>query len=262
MEKSKILLVDDDVDFVAATSTILQNKGYEVYKAYSGKEARQVLKKKKPDMIILDVMLPDQDGFSICTEFKEMTEFFDIPILILTSLNIKDSKDKYAEKIALFHKANAFAEKPISPEELLAKVYLLTTARKFAVGLESGKKKILIIDSDYSFVRNLRTFLEDQNYDVQAADTAKGGDRMARAMEPDLIIIDAILPDRDGFTVAREFKNNVQTANVPIIMATSLDQQFKEPGFGKTIAEKHKIDKYLSKPVDPELLAKDIKEFI
>lgn len=261
MEESKILLVDDDVDFCEATGKILESKSYSVITAHDGREARQQLKREKPDLIILDVMLPDQDGFSLCTEFKEMTGFFDIPILILTSMNTGDSGDKYSEMIALHHNANAYAEKPIDPKELLAKVYLLITGRKFALAGVNKRKKVLVVDCDYDFIRKLRQLLEANNFEVQVADTARGGMMMARVFSPDVILLDAMLPDRDGFTMTRELKTHVQTANIPVIMATALDKQFKEPDYARSIANTHRVDEYIAKPVEFDVLLEKIKEF-
>ena len=262
MERAKILLVDDDADFCKATTKILKSKGYEVVTASNSREARQSLKKEKPDLIILDIMLPGQDGFSLCSEFKERTNFFDIPILVLTSVSAETAKNKYAEKIALHHKADDYAEKPIDSKELLARVYGLITRRKITVSEPTEKKKVLIIDSDHDFVRSIRQVLESNGYEVQTTDTAKGGIRMVKAMSPDLIVMDAILPDEDGFTVSRELKTDAQTYNIPILMVTALDKQFRKPNFARTMADTHKVDEFTTKPIKPEHLLKKIQQYI
>ena len=143
MKGSKILIIDDDVDFSDATTKILENKEYEVVSALNAREARLMLKKEKPELIILDVMLPDLDGFSLCTEIKENTDFFEIPILILTSVSDNDSPQKYAEKIAQHHKADEYAEKPIDPKELIARVHGLLSRSEMYASEPTGKKKIL-----------------------------------------------------------------------------------------------------------------------
>jgi len=262
MNGSKILLVDDDVDFCNATTKILESKGYEVVTAYDAREARQRLKKEKPDLIILDIMLPGQDGFSLCSEFKENTDFFEIPILVLTSVSANKEGEKYAELIALYHKADDFAEKPIDSKDLLARVYALITRRKITVSEPTNKKKILIIDDDYDFVRALRVVLEANDYEVQASNTAGGGIRMAVTMYPDLIVMDAMLPDKDGFTVSRELKTNSQTYNIPILIVTTLDKQFKKPDFAQTLANTHKVDEFIPKPIEPEVLLKKIQQYV
>jgi len=259
---TKILLVDDDDDFREATTIILENKGYEVVPATNAREARLKLKQEKPDLIILDIMMPDQDGFSLCSEFKESTEFFEIPIFVLTSISDKSSYEKYAEKIALYHKADDYAEKPIDPKDLLARIYGLITRRKIAVSEPTGKKKILIIDSDLEFVHSISQVLEENDYEIQVTHTSKGGYKMVKAMVPDLIIIDPILSDIDGFTVSRELKSNKETFNIPILMVSAFGKQLSKPEFARTIAATHKVDEFINKPIKPQELLEKIKEYI
>lgn len=258
----KILLVDDDVDFSKATSKILTDRGYNVVTASDGKEARAMLKKEKPDLIILDIMLPGQDGFSLCREFKDNTQFFEIPILILTSMNDDEAREKYSELIALYHNADAYAEKPVKPKELLAKVYELVTWRKYAVTETRDRKKILIIDDDHDFTRSVRSILEENDYEVQVADTAKGGLHVIKTMHPDVILTEAILPDKDGFSLTRELKTDTQTYNIPILMVTRINEQFSKPDFAQTLASNHKADELIYKPVDPESLMDRIAGYV
>ena len=262
MKGIKILLVDDDADFRKSVTKILESDGYNVITAFDGKEARRKFKKERPDLVILDIMLPGEDGFSICSELKEMTSFFEIPILILTSVSAEIEGEKYAERIALYHKADDYAEKPIDPKELLARVYALITRRRITVSEPTNKKKVLIIDSDIDFVRSMRELLESNDFEVQSADTAKGGIKMVKAMLPDLILIDAMLPDKDGFTVSRELKTDTQTYNIPIIMLSTLDKQLRKPDFVGTMASTHKVDEFIPKPIKPEHLLAKIRKYL
>ena len=262
MKGSKILIIDDDVDFSDATTKILENKEYEVVSALNAREARLMLKKEKPDLIILDIMLPDLDGFSLCTEIKENTDFFEIPILILTSVSDKNSPEKYAEKIAHHHKADEYAEKPIDSKELIARVHGLLSRSEMYASEPTGKKKILFIDNDHEFMRSMRNILENKDFEVETTDTGKGGIMMVKTMSPQLVIIDPILADIDGFSVCRELKSNKKTFNIPILMVTAFNQQLKEPDFAKTIAANHKVDEFIPKPVKPEQLLEKIQQYI
>ena len=262
MKGAKILLVDDDVDYLNATTKILEDKNYEVVTATNDREARLNLKREKPDLIILDVMMPGQDGFSLCSEFKENTEFFEIPILVLTSISADTDKEKYTKKIALYHKADDYAEKPIDPKELLARIYGLITRKKITISEPSEKKKIVLIDSDIEFVRSIRPILEKNNYDVQVTDTGKGGIKMVKAMFPHLIVIDPMLMDIDGFSVCRELKSNKETFNIPILMVTAFNKQLREPKFARKLATNHKVDEFIAKPIKPENLLEKINQYV
>ncbi|MBN1626115.1 MAG: response regulator [Deltaproteobacteria bacterium] len=123
MDKKKILLVDDEADFVDATRFILETKGgYAVVVAYDGVEGIEKTKLEKPDLIVLDVMMPNKHGYKMCEELKASEEYRDIPIVLLTSVasHVKDTK--YTHSMGMETEADDYIEKPVKPEELLKTV--------------------------------------------------------------------------------------------------------------------------------------------
>jgi CheY-like chemotaxis protein len=84
--QAKILLVDDDPDFVEATKAILETKPFEVIVAYDGKEGLEKARRENPNVIILDVMMPPPDGYAVCSELKRDPKCKKIPILLLTAV--------------------------------------------------------------------------------------------------------------------------------------------------------------------------------
>jgi len=89
-QRKNILLVDDDADFLTATKLVLEESGYYVETALSAKECLNKLKEKKPDLIILDVMMEtDHSGFDLCRELKRDSDTKEIPILMLTAVDQK-----------------------------------------------------------------------------------------------------------------------------------------------------------------------------
>lgn len=114
MEKYKIFIVDDDKDIVTLVNDILSDEGYIVEKAYNGKEALQKINENHFDLIILDVMLPDMDGFEVCRKIRDIV---DIPILFLSA------KSKSIDKIIGFEiGADDYITKPFDDGELVARV--------------------------------------------------------------------------------------------------------------------------------------------
>ena len=81
----KILLVDDDVDFITITQAQLQKSGFDVEVAYNGEECLEKVTKNNPDLILLDVMMPGKDGFDVCEKLKTDEETKRIPIILLTA---------------------------------------------------------------------------------------------------------------------------------------------------------------------------------
>jgi DNA-binding response OmpR family regulator len=85
--RAKILIIDDDFDFVHATRKVLESVPYEVIVAFDGEEGLQKAREEKPDLILLDIIMPLRDGFTVCDELKSSPEFAQVPILMLTSFS-------------------------------------------------------------------------------------------------------------------------------------------------------------------------------
>jgi len=124
--KREILLVDDDRDIRDSLRIILEKAGYGIRAAANGKEALAELKKSKPDLMILDVMMStDTEGFDLAYELKNKPEFENLPIIILTSFLEKvreDGPDKFQNILGEQWPAKWLFEKPVNPQKLLAKV--------------------------------------------------------------------------------------------------------------------------------------------
>ena len=121
-EKTKILLIDDDPDFVEATKLVLESKPYEVITAANGNEGLSKAKKERPKLIILDIIMPVKDGFNAAEEFKKDPELKKIPIIMLTSFSQKMDATTYSKSQALTLDAEDYIDKPVDPEELLKRV--------------------------------------------------------------------------------------------------------------------------------------------
>ena len=104
----KVLIVDDEKDVTEELGVMLKKKGFEVVTANSGKEALEKVKEEKPDVVLLDVMMPDMSGWDVCKKIKEDDATKDIPVIMLTILFGEEEKKKSFEV-----KADAHIEKPI-----------------------------------------------------------------------------------------------------------------------------------------------------
>jgi len=120
----KILLVDDDPDILDALSMILESKGYQVVTAQDGIEGLATLKAEKPDVMILDLLMPKMDGFAVCKELQDprWSKYKDVPILILTSVREEASRRRYELETGLELDVDDYVEKPVSPDVLLDRV--------------------------------------------------------------------------------------------------------------------------------------------
>lgn len=122
--KSRILVVDDDRDFIEATKIALESGSYEVSSAINGKEALEKIKQEPPDLIILDVMMDKGDeGFEVCRRIKTDPKYKRIPILMLTALaSITGFDFKPQAGDELWLPVEDYVDKPVNPSELLSRV--------------------------------------------------------------------------------------------------------------------------------------------
>ena len=112
--EAKILIVDDEKNIVELIKFHLKKENYRVLEAYKGKEALEIFQKEKPDLIILDIMLPDMGGFEICKTIRKESK---VPIIMLTA------KGEEIDKILGFELgADDYITKPFSPRELIARI--------------------------------------------------------------------------------------------------------------------------------------------
>jgi two-component system, OmpR family, alkaline phosphatase synthesis response regulator PhoP len=119
----KILLVDDDQDFVASTKTVLESRReYKVLTASDGVSGLQIARAEKPDLIILDVIMPLEDGFAAARELKATPELSRIPIIILTSFSYRKGETDVSVAQGMELEAEDYVEKPVEPQELLRRV--------------------------------------------------------------------------------------------------------------------------------------------
>lgn len=121
----KILVVDDDPDLVEATSIILKSKHYDVITAYDGLEGLEKARSEKPDLIVLDVMMPEKDGYAVCKELKADPILSNIPVLLLTAVVSHISTTRYTQQMGMETEADDYIDKPVEPQELVARVQAL-----------------------------------------------------------------------------------------------------------------------------------------
>lgn len=120
-EKKRILLVDDDKDLVEALKVTFEKAGFDVAAAYSGEDGLKLAREKKPDLIVLDVMMGGEHGFNVCKELKGNKETSSIAILIFSAMTGRGDA-RFPREIGMDTEADNFLEKPLKPSEVLEHV--------------------------------------------------------------------------------------------------------------------------------------------
>jgi two-component system KDP operon response regulator KdpE len=137
--RNKVLVVDDEPAFVNLVEQVLTQKGYEVFTATDGQEALRLLFAHKPDLVILDVMMPKLDGWQTCSRIREIS---DVPILMLTG----KKKSKADIVRGLDYGADDYLIKPVGSRELVARVRAILRRAELPSSLEA-KKEITYSDA-------------------------------------------------------------------------------------------------------------------
>ena len=121
-KKSKILIIDDDRDFLDATSMVLESSSYQVITSADGDDGLRKVKRERPDLVLLDVIMPVKDGFSVAEIMKKDPQLAKIPVVMLTSFSQRKGETSVSVAQGMELEAEDYLSKPVAPDELLRRV--------------------------------------------------------------------------------------------------------------------------------------------
>ena len=116
--KKRVLVVDDEPDFVAVVKRNLEAEGFEVEEAYDGVEGMKKVQADPPDAVVLDVMMPEKDGYEMCAEMKGDERYAGIPIVLLTAVASQVPSTRYTHFSGMTMDADEYLPKPASAEQI------------------------------------------------------------------------------------------------------------------------------------------------
>lgn len=116
--QKRILVVDDEPDFASLVQTNLEREGFLVEVAYDGQEGLDKVRAHPPDAIVLDVMMPEKDGYAVCKELKKDDRTRDIPVILLTAVASHVTSTRYTHYDGMATEADDYISKPASAEEI------------------------------------------------------------------------------------------------------------------------------------------------
>lgn len=244
--RPKVLVVEDDRDLALLLRRQLESEGYQVLLAGSGEDALWLAKEEQPQLITLDVMLPDLDGFVVLEQLKEHPSTAPIPVVIVSILS--DPEKGYAMG------AVDYVVKPFDEEKLLASV-----RQALAPQPEGEPYKLLVVDDDPEILSFLDKALSYHGYQVETAPDGQNALSRVTEIQPDLILLDLRMPGVDGYEVIRRLKSSDSTRPIPIIVATAspVDKEVdKVRVLGMGAAQ------YMTKPLSIETLVQEIRTVI
>ena len=202
-----VLVIDDDPRARDLMRRTLQRDGFRVEGASGGEEGLRQARQLRPDVITLDVMMPGMDGWDVLSALKSDPELAEIPVVMVT---IVDDKN-----LGYALGASDYLTKPIDRKRLASVLV------KFAKTCTDCRA--LVIDDDESIRRMVRQVLEENGWTVAEAQNGRIGlDRVAE-QKPDLIFLDLLMPEVDGFGFARELRSHESWRTIPILVITAKD---------------------------------------
>ena len=259
--QKNILIVDDELLNRKLLSGILTSKPYDLTIAASGREALAKINEQLPDIILLDIMMPDMDGYEVTKLLKNNPETRDIPIILITALTDYQSKIKGLEA-----GADEFLNKPVQAEELLTRIQSLLRMKEYHDRLSSkanieksftnkidilnaekrsSQEVVLLVEDSSEEQALFASHLADQPYRLLIAANGKEALALVENERIDCLLIDILLPDMDGFTICKKIQDDeayrhIQTVGITSAEDLSLKIRGIEAGF----------DDYLIKPVN------------
>ena len=254
-----ILLVEDSEPAIIQMKDILTEQGYQVLIARNGKEALENIEKVLPDAMILDLMLPEVDGFQVLKAIRSVEETGQIPVLILTAKHITKEELSFLKGNHIFQ---LIQKGSIGKTELLAAVRNMVwkqseqqtpPAEKPARTPILGRPVILVVEDNVDNITTVKALLKETCDIIEATDGQAGIDQ-AKTHSPALILLDISLPVMDGFQVLKELRSEESLRHIPVIALTARAMT----GDREEILA-YGFDGYVSKPIDDKLLEKTIR---
>ncbi|OGO10365.1 MAG: hypothetical protein A2Y93_17100 [Chloroflexi bacterium RBG_13_68_17] len=242
-----ILIVDDDPDILDGVKAILETRPYRLQTARDGLQCMERVRAEPPDLLILDMLMPRMDGFAVIRELRSDPRFAGLPILVLTTVIEDAAYRRYELETGRSMDVQAFIEKPVAPGELLRRVSAVV-----------DQPYVLVAEDDPDILEGITTVLNSQPYRVA---TARDGEQcvcMARKRPPDLLILDLLMPRKDGFAVIRELRGDPSTADIPILILTTVVEDASRRRYQLETGRDMSVQGYLQKPVPPDELVRRV----
>ena len=202
-----VLVIDDDSNAQELMKKFLQKEEYNVLQATSGQDGLVLAAKDLPDLITLDVMMPEMDGWEVLTKLQNNEKTKNIPVIMLTMANEPD--------IGYSLGATDYLTKPVDWNNL-SKIL-----QKHEI--ETGSQSILIVEDDEITREMLKKSLETNHFKVIGAVNGKEGLEKVQKGKPGLILLDLMMPEMDGFEFAEKLRENKDWLDIPVVVITAKD---------------------------------------
>jgi len=257
---ARILIIEDEANNLDVARRIVRGAGHEALTATDGLLGLEIARREHPDAVLVDLLLPKLDGWSVTRAIREEPWAKKIPIIAVSALAMEADRERAREA-----GCDDFVTKPYAPAELrvlLGKHFADASAPKPATrasessgsGISPAERlgRVLVVDDEPANVELIVRRLGGNGYETLTASNGHDAIAIATKEQPDLILMDIMMPGLDGWQATRLLKGDPKTANIPVVFVTARDrpedvaQGFEAGGI-----------MYVNKPVEPvELFAR------
>ncbi|MFT5374194.1 MAG: adenylate cyclase [Candidatus Latescibacterota bacterium] len=212
VEKTRILIIDDSPTTRILLEAIVLQAGFEVLLAEGGEQGLALARSQRPQVIVLDVLMPDLDGWAVLSRLKSDPVLSDIPVLMLSIL--EDQSKGFVLG------ASDYLTKPIS------RIKLIDTLRRLRLEKQAGP--VLVVEDDPGTRQITSAVLQSEGWEVMEAGNGAEALVALDHCRPQLILLDLVMPEMNGFEFIDIFYTHPQWRNIPIIVVTAQDLSEKE----------------------------------
>ena len=237
-KKIKILIIEDEEALINVLEKKLLYENYEVSVACDGEEGIKKVKAVKPDLILLDIVMPKMNGFEVLEDLKKDKNFSSIPVIVISNSGYSVDLDKALELGAVDYLIKA----EFDPEEVIKKIEKVLSEKDFSrkeIDDENNSnldrkissqnsdnfKKILIVEDDLFLSDLCSKKLKKVGFEVSAVFDGQDGLKKIKEEKPALVLLDIVLPGLSGFEVLKQIKTNPESASIPVIILSNLGQK-------------------------------------
>jgi len=269
--QKKVLIADDEPKNIKLLEAMLAGHGYRLLTAENGQKALDKAFSENPDLILLDILMPELNGFEVTRMLKKDSRTKNIPIILVTALDGPESRNTGLEA-----GAEDFLNKPVNAVELKARVKSMLRLKQYrdqllirsqsedmlaeAFGVTASPRLqqredvplVLLVEDNQIDADIIRHFLKEEPLRLEVAKTGREAFSLLNSQKVDLVLLDILLPDISGFEIFQSLKENEKSKDIPVMIITSLSS-FESKITGLELGS----DDFLIKPiVKRELLAR------
>ncbi len=231
--RKKVLLVDDSRVIHQMIAGILTHENYELFHAYNGKQALEMIPKVSPDLVITDIEMPEMSGYEVCSWVKNHKDYSRLPVIISSTLSQSFEIDKGFDA-----GADDYMVKPVDADEMINKL------RGFLYNeMKKQREHLLVVDDSKVMLSIVVNALENQGFRVSTATKGDEGLKLAQSLSPALVITDFEMPGMNGRELTRKLRQQDAFKLLPIVMLTGRDEQVE-----KTKARAAGVSEFVTKP--------------